>query len=949
SGSSWTNITNANSASYTEYAVTAGMAGNQYRCVISGTAPCTSVTSNAATLTISTTAITSQPASTTICSNGTATFTIATSGTLPTYQWQKSTNGGSTWTDISGETGTSLVLSGLTSSNSTEQYRCTLNSGAINSDAAILTVYDVVAITTQPSNQTACSNASNATFSVSATGSGLTYQWQVSTNGGSTWASAPGTSTSSSYVISTLTNSLDQNKYRVIVSGSSPCTAVTSNAVTLSVTGVSIGSSASTVCANSNVTLTATSTSSSPSFTYSWSSTSGSGASTPITTNPAVITPTVAGSYTYTLTATATSGGCVITSTQGVTVNPQPAITSATATPTPICAGSTISLAAVINAIGTGNATLGTQSTTTLTGGPYRGGSCTANKTQFLITASELTSAGINPGNINSLTFVTTSTGSALANFSISMAHSSISNMTSTLESTGFTQVYSVASYTPISGNNTHTFSTPFNWNGTSNIIINVCHDYACNSSATMSMASPGYTATSYLLTGASGSNCTTFTGATTATTRPVMIFNAQVPTNNSASFNWSWNTTPAINAATGTTTAVNNTTSPVATTFTATATNPTTGCSSSLTTSTVTINPMPAVPTANSTSVCGTQNATCSVTGSGVGGNTFRWYTVATGGTAIVGQTGNSLTAYPVSTNTTFYVSEANANCESARVAVTQTVTVAPTISASALSPTICSGQSATLTASSLNAGYTYTWSNSLGTGSSVSVSPSATTSYTVTANDASGGANNGCSATANVTVTVNALPSAISITPSSTTICSGSIQALTASGGNGSTTSTSTGYSQGFESGVTDFGVSNNGTNTQNSTYFSAGTNSLRFNTATASATQSLTLASNVDLTNCSFATIQFSHIAAMENSSSALDYGFVQYSPDGGTTWNNFPVANYSGAASNTIFTANQVRFSTVSYTDWSSVITSSASVPSNSMWKTESFTIPADGLT
>ncbi|NBX79053.1 MAG: hypothetical protein EBQ94_01530 [Flavobacteriales bacterium] len=263
-------------------------------------------------------------------------------------------------------------------------------------------------------------------FSVSATGSGLTYQWQVSTNGGSTWASAPGTSTSSSYVISTLTNSLDQNKYRVIVSGSSPCTAVTSNAVTLSVTGVSIGSSASTVCANSNVTLTATSTSSSPSFTYSWSSTSGSGASTPITTNPAVITPTVAGSYTYTLTATATSGGCVITSTQGVTVNPQPAITSATATPAPICAGSTISLAAVINAIGTGNATLGTQSTTTLTGGPYRGGSCTANKTQFLITASELTSAGINPGNINSLTFVTTSTGSALANFSISMAHSSI-------------------------------------------------------------------------------------------------------------------------------------------------------------------------------------------------------------------------------------------------------------------------------------------------------------------------------------------------------------------------------------------------------------------------------------------------------------------------------------------------------------------------------------------
>ena len=792
-GSGWSSVSNggiysnATTATLTLTGVTT-QNGYQYRCVVGGTSPCSSVTTSAAELTISSTAISAHPQNQTICSDaGTASFSVSTTGTAPSsYQWQVSTNSGGSWSDISGETTASLSLSSLTISDNTKLYRCVLNGGSVNSNSALLTVYDPPIIGTQPTNQSVCSNSVSGGFSVAATGSNLTYQWQVSTNSGGSWSNIA-LATASTLTLSTFTNSLDGNQYRVIVSGSAPCSSVTSNAATLSVTGISTVASVSSLCVNASLTLTATPTASSPSLTYSWSSGAGSGASTPVTTNPAAITPTVGGSYTYTLTAT--GGGCTITSTQGVTVNAIPSITSATATPTSICAGSPISLAAVINAISTGNATLGTQSTTTLTGGPYRGGSCTANKTQFLITASELTSAGISPGNINSLTFVTTSTGSALANFSISMAHTSISNLTTTLESTGFTQVYSVASYTPISGNNTHSFSTPFNWNGTSNIIINVCHDYACNSSATMSMASPGYTATSYLLTGTSGSNCTTYTGATTATTRPVMIFNAQVATNNSASFNWSWNSSPTISTATGTTTAVNNTTSPVTTTFTATATNPTTGCTSSLTTSNVTINPMPAVPTANSTSICGAQNATCSVTGSGVGGNTFKWYTVSSGGTAISGQTASSLTAYPVATTTIFYVSETNGNCESARVAVTQTVTSAPTISASASIGTVCAGSPTTLTASSANSGYTYSWSNSLGTGVSVTASPSTTTTYTVTANDVSGGVNNGCSASATVSVTASPVPTLVTANSSSSTICYGAPVDLTSSSTSNST----------------------------------------------------------------------------------------------------------------------------------------------------------------
>lgn len=74
-------------------------------------------------------------------------------------------------------------------------------------------------------------------------------------------------------------------------------------------------------------------------------------------------------------------------------------------------------------------------------------------------------------------------------------------------------------------------------------------------------------------------------------------------------------------------------------------------------------------------------------------------------------------------------------------------TVTVTPSIT------TICQGQSTTLTASGAS---TYVWSPAIGlsstTGATVTASPSTTTTYTVTGTDV-----NGCTATSNVTVTVD------------------------------------------------------------------------------------------------------------------------------------------------------------------------------------------------
>ena len=123
---------------------------------------------------------------------------------------------------------------------------------------------------------------------------------------------------------------------------------------------------------------------------------------------------------------------------------------------------------------------------------------------------------------------------------------------------------------------------------------------------------------------------------------------------------------------------------------------------------------------------------------------------------------------------------------CESSRTSVLATITSPPAITANGTT-TICSGNSTTLSVSSDNTNYTYAWAPSTGlsasTGASVTASPTTTTTYTVTATDSS----SGCVTTANVTVTVNALPSAVTLTPSSATICNGSSQSIAASGGTG------------------------------------------------------------------------------------------------------------------------------------------------------------------
>ncbi|WP_299821208.1 T9SS type A sorting domain-containing protein [uncultured Pontibacter sp.] len=95
----------------------------------------------------------------------------------------------------------------------------------------------------------------------------------------------------------------------------------------------------------------------------------------------------------------------------------------------------------------------------------------------------------------------------------------------------------------------------------------------------------------------------------------------------------------------------------------------------SSRTPVTVTVNPTPAAPTAFGNSRIGAGTVILNAFGAQPG-QTYKWYTSATGGNAIGSTTNSSFTTPAISTTTTYYVSIANANgCESARVAVTATV----------------------------------------------------------------------------------------------------------------------------------------------------------------------------------------------------------------------------------------------------------------------------------
>jgi gliding motility-associated-like protein len=302
---------------------------------------------------------------------------------------------------------------------------------------------------------------------------------------------------------------------------------------------------------------------------------------------------------------------------------------------------------------------------------------------------------------------------------------------------------------------------------------------------------------------------------------------------------------------------------------------------------------------------------------------------------------TGSTTYLSPINSTTTFYVSEVGTNgCSSTKVPVTATVTQPPAFTATSTQVGVCTGGSVTLSASSTtNPNYAYTWNPGNLTGSPVTVSPTATTKYYVVGTTIGAGPYAGCSRLDSLTIqVVNTPPPAPTSTPTSASICIGSGTPISMIAPSYPITL----FYEDFETNpfgsVSGFGTAGTFAWWRTATY--AYTNAYAtwmqpFNNANLWFTNTTA----VNLNGTTNPTLTFSHMCITEPNA---DFGWVEYSTDNGTTWNNFPTSAYVGSG---VLKNSTTSFDVSSYPDWQANISNATIAPSNMLWKNETIKLDA----
>ena len=240
----------------------------------------------------------------------TLSVTGATSSGGISYQWEQLPSGSSTWTSISGATNTSYTFSGL---SVTTSYRCTIycSYSGMGSVSSVVTVSSVCSGT--PSAGSARSSVSVASTSTAialtdsgySVAGGITFQWQSSPTGTSTWTNITG-ATNSTYSFTGISASTDYRcrvlcTYSSISTFSSLVTIVYSATCAGTPSGGTASHTSSTGCgAAGTTTLTvsghttvagiALQWQSSPSGSSSWTNISGATNATTAVANPMTTT-----------------------------------------------------------------------------------------------------------------------------------------------------------------------------------------------------------------------------------------------------------------------------------------------------------------------------------------------------------------------------------------------------------------------------------------------------------------------------------------------------------------------------------------------------------------------------------------------------------------------------------------------------------------------------------
>jgi len=251
--------------------------------------------------------ITVNPANVAVAPGKNATFSVKATGTATlTYQWQISTNGGGTFTNLSnqtpfsGVTTATLTVKAASIGNNGNEFQCVVTDGNKNikfsNPPAILTVATPVTITAQPQATLALLNGTaNITVTVAGTGN-IAYQWFK--NGTAILGSID------PFIKFKNVQASDAATYYVVVTN--PTATVTSAKVklTLGTAPVVSNPSSTGVVAGKNATFSVTATGTAP-LTYAWQvSTDGGNTFANLTSNT-----TIAGANTATLTVKSATQG----------------------------------------------------------------------------------------------------------------------------------------------------------------------------------------------------------------------------------------------------------------------------------------------------------------------------------------------------------------------------------------------------------------------------------------------------------------------------------------------------------------------------------------------------------------------------------------------------------------------------------------------------------------
>ncbi|MBI2279081.1 MAG: gliding motility-associated C-terminal domain-containing protein [Bacteroidetes bacterium] len=408
-----------------------------------------------------------------------------------------------------------------------------------------------------------------------------------------TFSWSPATGLSNTTIQNPVATPLTTTTYTVTLTDAGGCTVNRSQTITVVPNyTLTTTQSDSTVCLGETVNFT-TITNPAGVYNYSWTPAS-------IMDNPNSSTPTA----TFTTSGVNTiivdvdnGGGCMKSDTMYVTVSPAyaPNINIINNDTTISCNGNVpinLSLGGGIPAsCGASASTACSGPTTPRTVGTTTGANGTSTypapygnywknaKHQFLYTAAELNALGFTGGKITQIGWqVTAINGTTTYNsYTIKMKCTNITNLTSTWE-TGLTQVFNPKTVNIITGYNMHTLDVAYEWDGISNLIVEICYDNLATSYTNNSItpwATTAFTSSNYYYSDSSPA-CPSTTSSGTSTNRPVTRFTTCPTTPNPAAFTYSWTPITGVSDPT----IQNPVLSPGSTTtYTVTVTDPVGGC----------------------------------------------------------------------------------------------------------------------------------------------------------------------------------------------------------------------------------------------------------------------------------------------------------------------------------------------------------------------------------